>query len=182
MTHPGRRETRATVGALLAVGLLALLVACSSGPRAAPGPAAPPAATPAPSPSPAAANCGNPTASLRPPAALPAPGAMPAGTYMRTIQDRGRLVAGVSQDTLLFGAVNPFNGQIEGFDIDVVREVARAIFGDPSKIEFRAINTAERIPKIRDGSVDMVGRTFTITCDRRQQVDEGLYKREGFEP
>jgi polar amino acid transport system substrate-binding protein len=96
---------------------------------------------------------------------------MPAGSYMRAIQDRGRLVAGVSQDTLLFGFLDPFDGQIKGFDIDVLHQIAQAIFGDPSKIEYRAITTAERIPKIRDGSVDIVGRTFTITCARRGQVD-----------
>jgi len=96
---------------------------------------------------------------------------MPAGTFMRTIQDRGRLVVGVSQDTLLFGSVNPLNGQFEGFDIDVLHQLAAAILGDPLKIEFRAITSAERIPKILDGSVDIVGRTMTINCDRRQQVE-----------
>src|SRR5207253_2994865 len=47
----------------------------------------------------------------------------------------------------------------------------QAIFGDPNKIEYRAMTGIERINKIRDGSVDLVGRTFTITCDRRQQID-----------
>jgi polar amino acid transport system substrate-binding protein len=133
---------------------------------------APPAAAVAQAtPSPSAATCGNAVASLRPPAAMPAPGQMPAGSYMRTIQDRGRLVAGVSQDTLLFGFLNPLDGQIEGFDIDVLHQIAQAIFGDATKIEYRAITTADRIPKILDGSVDIVGRTFTINCARRQQVD-----------
>ena len=96
---------------------------------------------------------------------------MPQGSYMRTIQDRGRLIAGTAQDILLFGSVNSFTGRLEGFDVDIVREVARAIFGDPSKIEFRAITSAERIPKVQDGSVDIVARTMTINCARRQLID-----------
>jgi len=67
--------------------------------------------------------------------------------------------------------LNPFSGQIEGFDIDVLHQIAQAIFGDPGKIEYQAITTADRIPKIQDGSVDIVGRTFTITCARRKDVD-----------
>jgi polar amino acid transport system substrate-binding protein len=96
---------------------------------------------------------------------------MPAGSYMRAIQDRGRLVAGVSQDTLLFGFLDPFDGQIKGFDVDVLHQIAQAIFGDPTKIEYQAITTADRIPKITSTAVDIVGRTFTINCARRAQVD-----------
>jgi polar amino acid transport system substrate-binding protein len=154
---------------LSVLAVLALLAGCrGTTPTAALAPQAPVAQV---TPSPAAASCGNVVASLRPPATLPAPGQMPAGSYMRTIQDHGRLVAGVSADTKLFGFLNPFDGQIEGFDIDVLHQIAQAIFGDPNKIEYRAMTGAERINKIRDGSVDMVGRTFTITCDRRLQID-----------
>ena len=49
---------------------------------------------------------------------------------MATIKKRGRLVAGVSADTYLLGSRNPLTGQIEGFDIDLVKAVAKAIFGD----------------------------------------------------
>lgn len=116
--------------------------------------------------------CGNPLASFAPSGPNPAPGApMPAGSYMRTIQDRGRLIAGVSADTLLLGARNPLNGQIEGFDIDMLKAVSKAIFNDPNKIEYRVITTAQRIPALTDGSVDVVARAMTINCDRWQQID-----------
>ncbi len=114
--------------------------------------------------------CGDPTASLRPQGTLPAPGHMPAGTFMRTIQDRGRLIVGVDQNTLLLGYLNPFNGQIEGFDIDMLRQVAKAIFGDPNAIEFKAISSAQRIPVIQDQSVDIVADAMTINCERSKQV------------
>ena len=96
---------------------------------------------------------------------------MPAGTYMRTIQDRGRLIAGVSPDTLLFGSVNPFTAQFEGFDVDIVKEVAKAIFGDASRIEYHAVTNAQRIPDVQSGAVDMVAHTMTINCARRVLVD-----------
>lgn len=126
---------------------------------------------PAPTPSPAVTpSCGDPTASLRPREPLPAPGQMPTGTFMRTIQSRGHLVVGVDQNTLLFGYLNPFNGQIEGFDIDVLRQVAKAIFGDPNAIEFKAISSAQRIPVIQNQSVDIVADAMTINCERLKQV------------
>ena len=53
---------------------------------------------------------------------------------MDAIRQRGHLVAGVSADTLLFGFRNPLSGQLEGFDVDMVRQVAQAIFGDPNRI------------------------------------------------
>jgi polar amino acid transport system substrate-binding protein len=114
--------------------------------------------------------CGDPTASLRPRGALPAAGRMPSGTFMRTIQDRGRLIVGVDQNTLLLGYLNPFNGQIEGFDIDMLRQLAKAIFGDPNAIEFKAISSAQRIPVIQDQSVDIVADAMTINCERARQV------------
>ena len=114
--------------------------------------------------------CGDPTASLRPRGSLPAPGQMPSGTFMRKIQDRGRLIVGVDQNTLLLGYLNPFDGQIEGFDIDMLRQVAKAIFGDPKAIEFKAISSAQRIPVIQDQSVDIVADAMTINCERSRQV------------
>lgn len=113
----------------------------------------------------------NPTASLRPSGSLPAPGAMPAGSAMAKIQARGRLVVGVDQNTYLFGYRNAFTGTIEGFDIDMLREVARAIFGDPNRIQFTVITAAERISAVKDGQVDIVADTMTINCERRKDVD-----------
>jgi len=110
----------------------------------------------------------DPTRSYAPEGPPPAPGAMPAGSTMREIQDRGRLVVGVSADTLLFGARNPLTGAIEGFDIDVLRELASAIFGPDggSRIEYRVITYAQRLPALEAGEVDVVAHTMTINCDR----------------
>jgi polar amino acid transport system substrate-binding protein len=113
--------------------------------------------------------------SYQPDGPLPAAGDMPDGSYMAVIEARGRLVAGVSADTLLFGARDPIEGTLEGFDIDMVREVAKAIFGANDDnvdafIEYRVINYAQRLPSLEDGSVDIVAHTMTINCERWQRI------------
>lgn len=168
------RRPRGRTGnlAVVVVTGVILLAACGRTTRArAPGDPSPSVVAASGATAPATTSCGDPTASLRPPTSMPSPGNMPAGSYMRTIQDRGSLVAGTSQDQLLFGSRNSFTGQIEGFDVDVLREVAKAIFGDPSLLQLKPVTSAERIPKLQDGSVDIVARTMTINCARRQQVD-----------
>ncbi|WP_305788985.1 glutamate ABC transporter substrate-binding protein [Symbioplanes lichenis] len=157
----------------LAVTLTALLAltGCGSAAVSLPEislPQAPPAATQAPAP--AAASC-NPKASLRPPDELPEPGKMPAGSYMRTIQDKGQLVVGTGQDTLLFSSRNPLTGAVEGFDVDLARLVAQAIFGDPDKIDIRVLGYADRVTAPQQGRVDLVAGTMTATCARWTQAD-----------
>ena len=114
-----------------------------------------------------AAACNPKASSLRP----SGPPQVTAGSFMAKIRARGFLIAGVDQSTYHFGFLNPLSGQIEGFDIDMIRAVAQAIFGDPNKVEYKAISDAQRIPDVLSGTVDIVAHTMTITCDRLQQVD-----------
>jgi polar amino acid transport system substrate-binding protein len=150
----------AVAAASLLCGPVNAAPAVSAAHRVPPRPASPVAAK-APSPS-----C-DPTASLRP----SGPAQVTPGSYMAQIRARGYLIVGVDQNTYHFGYLNPFDGQIEGFDIDMLHRVAAAIFGDPNKIVFKAITDAKRIPAIVSGQVDIVAHTMTITCDRLQQVD-----------
>ena len=114
------------------------------------------------------ANCDR-EASLRP-GRLPPPGAMPAGSTMAAIAERGRLIVGVDQNTYLFGFRNPATGQLEGFDIDIAREIARSIFGDPDRIQLRVVDASQRESALQNGEVDLVVRTYSITCERKQKV------------
>ena len=178
LTSRGLRA-RGAVAVLAAAGLLA---ACSTAgeydptplhtPSAAPASSASPSPSTSPSPAPTGtdvvtANCLQSYAPLDP---MPAPKAMPSGTTMRKIQDRGRLIAGVSADTLKLASRNPITGRIEGFDIDMLRAVSQAIFGSPDKIELRVITAAQRLPSLQDGSVDIVARNMTITCARWDDI------------
>jgi polar amino acid transport system substrate-binding protein len=115
------------------------------------------------------ADC-DPEASLRP-GPLPSPGAMPPGSTMAAIAERDRLVVGVDQNTYLFGFRNPATRQLEGFDIDLAREIARYIFGDPDRIQLRVVDASQREWALQSGLVDLVVRTYTITCDRKEKVN-----------
>lgn len=111
-------------------------------------------------------SCGNPEASLRPKGL-----SIPAGSTMDKIKRKGHLTVGVDQNTFLFGFYNPTTGDFEGFDIDIAREVANAIFGDPNRIVFRAITSKQREEVLAKHEVDIVVRTMTINCDRKQRIN-----------
>jgi len=157
---------------MLLTGVLLTAMGCSTGGYdATPLPTAAPSATSTPSAAATSApSCGNPVASYQPTSALPPEGNMPSGSTMDRIRARGRLIAGISADTLLLGARNPVTGVIEGFDIEMLRLVSQAIFGRPDRIELRVITTAQRIPVLEAGTVDIVARNMTINCGRWQQI------------
>ena len=115
-------------------------------------------------------DCGDREASLRP-TSQPSPGAMPPGSTMAAIEQRGRLIVGVDQNTFMFGYRDPSSGQLEGFDIDLAREIARRIFGDPDRIELQVVEAGQRESALQSGQVDLVVRTFSITCERKQKID-----------
>lgn len=152
----------------IAAATALLLTACSSGNYAAtqiPPEPAPTTTSAAPAPE----SCDKTTElqSYAPEGPLPGPMQMPANTTMKKIQDRGRLIAGVSADSLHLGARNPISGEIEGFDIDMVKAVATAIFGSwRNHLELRVISSPQRIPSLQNNSVDIVARNMTINCAR----------------
>lgn len=178
---------RRQLTALVPFALVAALAGCGGGtPGAAPTsfpPVQPQGAQVAVAPSAAAGGAAptcDPAKSLRPAGSLPPAGQMPPNTAMQKIQAAGVLKVGVDQNKYLFGYLNPDSGQIEGLDVDVARQIAQAIFGDPTKIQLIAVTTDQRIPFLQAGTVDMVVDTFTMTCDRWQQVSfSGEYYEAG---
>ncbi len=103
--------------------------------------------------------------------ALPPPGQMRRGTFMRKIQDSGKLVAGVDQNTLGLGYYDAQTKTMTGLDIELVRAVAKAIFGDiDDRITYKAISTQQRESAIIYEDVDIVASAFTITCKRRSSM------------
>jgi len=176
-----RHRWRALILAVASVVSTSVLSACTFSYAPTPLPPAPPAPQPTTSaPAPQPARCGNPLASYEPSNPLPPPDALPSGSTMAKIKKRGRLVAGVSADTYLLGSRNPFTGEIEGFDIDMVKAVAKAIFGNEDRYQLRVITAAQRIPALEKGDVDIVARNMTINCDRWKQIAfSGEYYRSG---
>jgi polar amino acid transport system substrate-binding protein len=167
------RRVIVTLAAL--VFAAAILAACDSGSKSSDESQSTPTTEAPATPTTPPPTCGDPRASFAPDGPRPAPGQMPENTFMKTIQDRGRLIVGVSADNYLFGYQNPETGQLEGFDIDVAKRIAREIFGtDVGKIEYRVMTFAQRIPalnaKAEKDRVDMVADIMTINCTRWNQI------------
>jgi ABC-type amino acid transport substrate-binding protein len=125
-------------------------------------------APPSPTQSPA---CAGVRESLRPTGPLPTAGAMPPGSTMAAIAGRGRLIAGVDQGKFLAGYRDPQTGQLVGADIDIVASIAKAILGDPDKVQFVVLDIADRVQAVQRGEVDLVVDHFTVTCDRQRSVE-----------
>jgi polar amino acid transport system substrate-binding protein len=122
-----------------------------------------------------ASTCENVEGQVQPSYSPTSPDSIPPGSTMDTIRANGALRVGVSADTLLMGARNPLTGQIEGFDIDVLHEISRAIFGDPNRLQFKVITSAQRLDVLTPDAngqtqVDIVARTMTINCARWETI------------
>jgi polar amino acid transport system substrate-binding protein len=155
---------------VLAFAAILLLAGCTAEPEPAPtATASPPAAAPA-APAPVDTSC-HPRESLRPTGPSPAPGHIPTTGTLGKIQERGRLILGTSQSTLLFSYRNAFTGKLEGFDVDMGRQIAQAIFGDPDKIQIKVIANDQRVPLANSGAVDLVAYTMTMNCARWKSVN-----------
>ena len=86
-----------------------------------------------------------------------------------TVLERGKLIV------VTLSAAPPFaftdeKGELVGFDIDIVRLLATALFKDPTKVEFVVVTAEGRWPAIESGRADMgVGGT-TVYPDRALRV------------
>lgn len=86
----------------------------------------------------------------------------------QSIKDKGKLTCGVKFDVVGFGFRNPTNGQIEGFDADICREIAKELGVEAELIEAVSAN---RNPFLYERRVDLVISTFTINDLRKTQID-----------
>ena len=107
---------------------------------------------------------------LQPTSPLPKPGHMPPGGYLATIQHNKRLIVGVDQNTLQLSYFDPQSDRMTGFEPDLLREIAGAIFGDQTRIEFRAVTSSQRANAIKTDQVDIVADAMTMTCARLNDV------------
>jgi aspartate/glutamate/glutamine transport system substrate-binding protein len=96
------------------------------------------------------------------------------GTLLRKIQDRGTLIIGVKYDQPTFGYLNPKTNALEGFDIDLSREIAAYILGDPNKVQYKEAVVKDHVPFLKDGTVDIVVATSVIIEDRLKDIDYSI--------
>jgi len=99
-----------------------------------------------------------------------------AGTTMAALQAKGKMTVGVKFDQPGLGQKNPTNNKVEGFDVEIAKQIAAGIFGGTpaeaeSKIEFKESTTPNREAFLENGTVDMVVATYTINDARKQRID-----------
>lgn len=105
-------------------------------------------------------------------AALAVSSALAQATLKR-IEERGQINIGYRDSSVPFSYLDD-NKQVAGYTIDlcmrVVEEVKKKLNKDV-KPNFVPITTANRIPQITSGAIDMECGTTTITLGRMEQVD-----------
>lgn len=106
------------------------------------------------------------------------------GGILEKVKNRGRLICGVNKELPGFGFLGQ-DGEWKGFDVDFGRAIAAAVFGDPSKVEFRSLKAADRFPALQTGEIDVLIRntTWTLTRDTANGADfcpPNFYDGQGF--
>ena len=84
---------------------------------------------------------------------------------LERIRQRGHVICGASQGVP--GLSRPDErGVWRGFDSDVCRAFAIAVFGDRERIRYVPLNAAQRLPAIQTGEIDVLSRSTTWTYSR----------------
>lgn len=92
---------------------------------------------------------------------------------------RGKLIVGTGSTNAPWHFKSADN-KLQGFDIDIAKIVAKALFDNPDKIEFVNQSSDARIPNITTDKVDITCQFLTVTGGRAQQVAFTIpYFREG---
>ncbi|MBO0842121.1 MAG: glutamate ABC transporter substrate-binding protein [Nocardioides sp.] len=63
------------------------------------------------------------------------------------------------------------DGTFSGFDVDMARYIAKGLGYDADHIQFVEAVSANRETFLKDGTVDMILATYSITPERKQEVD-----------
>ncbi len=92
-------------------------------------------------------------------------------TSLDKIVDRDLLIVGVSSNSKPFGFKSTTTGNIEGFDVDIARYIAKDLIGNERKIEFVEVTPNTRIEAVTSSRVDMVIATMTVTPQRQFLID-----------
>ncbi|WOD38998.1 transporter substrate-binding domain-containing protein [Nodosilinea sp. E11] len=88
---------------------------------------------------------------------------------LETIRDRGHLVVAVREGWRPL-SFRDANGELVGFEIDIARELAAAIFADPEAIEFTVVPNRDRLPAVLEDRADVAIAGLTLSSARQRLV------------
>ncbi len=111
-------------------------------------------------------------------------GVATAGDTLDTVRKRGHLQAGVHTGLVGF-AMPDSEGRWHGFDVDICRAVAAAVFGDADKVKYVPLSAQQRFTALQSGEIDVLSRntTHTLTRDSSLGLNFGpatYYDGQGF--
>lgn len=86
------------------------------------------------------------------------------------IKSANTIRIGVADHSAPFSRLNN-NGEFEGFEVDLAKELARAILGDGGRVEFIAVKQAERAKAVTENKVDLLIDNYARTSDRAKVMD-----------
>jgi general L-amino acid transport system substrate-binding protein len=88
---------------------------------------------------------------------------------LKAVKERGSLLCGVSQG--LYGFSIPDDkGNWSGFDVDLCRAIAAAIFNDPGKVKILPLSATDRFAALKSGAIDILSRNTTWTMSRETSL------------
>src|SRR5213593_1542562 len=104
-------------------------------------------------------------------------------TLKRTLR-RDAVLCGVNTGLPGF-SIPDDKGNWTGFDVDFCRAIAAAIFNDPKKVTFVALDANERFKELQNRKVDVLARNSTWSMSRETSYDlyfpaVAYYDGEGF--
>jgi general L-amino acid transport system substrate-binding protein len=81
------------------------------------------------------------------------------------VKKHGAVRCGVNENLPGF-AVKDEKGQWQGFDVDMCRAVAAAVFADASKVEYVPVSASDRFKALATGKFDILARNTTWNLSR----------------
>jgi general L-amino acid transport system substrate-binding protein len=81
------------------------------------------------------------------------------------IKQRGQLICGTSQGVAGFSLPDA-KGEWQGFDTDICRALAAAVFNDQTKAKYISLASKDRLTVLQSGEIDVLSRTTTWTLGR----------------
>ncbi len=88
---------------------------------------------------------------------------------LKAVKDRGTLNCGVSEGLYGFSARDN-SGNWSGFDVDLCRAIAAAIFNDASKVTYVPLAASRQFDALQSGSIDVLSRNTTWTMSREAEL------------
>jgi polar amino acid transport system substrate-binding protein len=90
-------------------------------------------------------------------------------SQMDVVLKRDKLIVGQYSTSPPLAYVDD-NGELVGFEIDMAREIAKDLLGDPKKVEFVVLQSDGRFPAALSGKIDFGLCSTTITGDRAARI------------